>query len=52
MRIERYSDDPWADAMREKKSKGLEDLLADQQKRQQAADDLFKQRLRDPQDED
>ena len=52
VRIERHSDDPWADALREKKSKGLEDLLAEQQKRQAAADDLFNKRLRDAQDED
>ena len=52
VRIERHSDDPWADAMREKKSKGLEDLLAEQQKRQQAADDLFNRKLRDSQGED
>jgi len=52
VRIERHSDDPWADAMRQKQSKGLEDLLADQQKRQQAADDLFNQGLRKAKDED
>ena len=52
VRIERHSVDPWADAMREKQSKGLEDLLADQQKRQEAADDIFNQRLRDAKDEE
>jgi len=50
VRVERYSDDPWADALKEKKSKGLDDLFAEQQKRQAAADDLFSQRLRDPKD--
>ena len=52
VRLERFSDDPWADAMRESSSKGFDDILADQQKRQEAADDIFNQRLRDAKDEE
>jgi len=52
VRVERHSEDPWADALKEKKSKGLEDLFAEQQKRQTDADDLFNKRLRDSKDKD
>jgi bifunctional DNA-binding transcriptional regulator/antitoxin component of YhaV-PrlF toxin-antitoxin module len=52
VRIERYSEDPWADALREKKSKGLDDLFAEQKKREAAAEDLFNQRLRASQERD
>ena len=52
VRVERHSDDPWADALKEKKSKGLEDLFEEQQKRQTDAHDLFNQRLRDSKDKD
>jgi bifunctional DNA-binding transcriptional regulator/antitoxin component of YhaV-PrlF toxin-antitoxin module len=47
VRLERFSEDPWADAMREGPSKGLEDILADQQKRQAEAEDLFDQKLKE-----
>ena len=47
VRIERHSDDPWADALKEKPSQGLDELLAAQQKRQAEADDIFDKRLRE-----
>jgi antitoxin component of MazEF toxin-antitoxin module len=47
LRLERVSEDPWADALREGPSKGLEDILADQQKRQAEADALFNKKLKE-----
>ena len=47
VRLERFSEDPWSDAMREGPSKGMEDLLADQQKRQAEAEDLFDRKLKE-----
>lgn len=47
VRIERHANDPWADAMREQKTKKLDDVLADQQKRHSEAEDLFDKKLRD-----
>ena len=47
IRLERVSDDPWADAMRQAPEKKLDDILADQQKRQSEADDLFDRKLKD-----
>ena len=47
VRLERVSDDPWADAMREGSSKGMEDILADQEKRQADADSAFDRKLKD-----
>jgi antitoxin component of MazEF toxin-antitoxin module len=47
VRIERYATDPWADAMREQKTKKLDDVLADQEKRHADAEDLFDKKLRD-----
>jgi len=47
VRLERVSEDPWADALREGPSKGLEDILADQQKRQAEADELFNRKLKE-----
>ena len=47
VRIERHAVDPWADAMREQKTKKLDDVLAEQQKRHAEAEDLFDKKLRD-----
>ena len=49
VRIERFATDPWADAMREQKTKKLDDVLADQQKRHAEAEDLFDKKMRDAQ---
>ena len=51
IRMERTSGDAWADAMRETKSKGLEDIFADQQKREAEADDIFKRKLGEADDD-
>lgn len=48
VRLERHSDDPWADALRQKQQKGFDDLLAEQSQRESDAADLFDQRLKDP----
>ena len=45
VRLERTSGDPWADAMRETKSKDLGDILAEQKKREAEADELFRRKL-------
>ena len=47
VRIERHSADPWADAMKEKPSHDMEDLFAQQKRREAEADDIFQKRLRD-----
>jgi len=47
VRLERFSDDPWADAMRESSSKGFDDILADQQKRQADAENQFDQKMKE-----
>jgi len=52
VRIERFSEDPWADALREGPQKGIEDLLSDQKKRQAEAEDLFDRKLREKDEED
>ncbi|MEM8883397.1 MAG: hypothetical protein AAGD14_04980 [Planctomycetota bacterium] len=52
VRMERVSDDPWADAMREGPSKGFDDVLSDQQKREAEAKDLFDRKLRDSKTDD
>ena len=51
IRMERTSGDPWADAMRENKPKGMEDIFADQQQREAAAEDIFKRKLGEADDE-
>ena len=52
VRFERVSEDAWADAMREGPSKKLDDILADQQKRQADAEDLFDKKLKEPEPDD
>jgi antitoxin component of MazEF toxin-antitoxin module len=42
--LERHVDDPWAEAMREKKEKGFEDLMSDQKAREEEAERLFEKR--------
>ena len=51
------TEDPWADAMRDGPSKGFDDILADQQKRQAEAEDLFNKKMKEtdggkPEDDD
>lgn len=48
VRLERHVEDPWADALKEKEQKGLEDLMADQTQREQDAQDLFERKLKEP----
>ena len=48
IRLERHVDDPWADALRAKSEKGLEDLMADQDQREADAQDLFDRKLKEP----
>jgi antitoxin component of MazEF toxin-antitoxin module len=47
LRLERFVADAWAEAMKEKPQKGLEDLMEDQKQREEAAKELFEKRLRD-----
>jgi len=47
VRLERFSEDPWADALREGPARDIEDLLSDQKKRQSEAEDLFDKKLRE-----
>jgi antitoxin component of MazEF toxin-antitoxin module len=47
LRLERHVDDAWAEAMKEKPQKGLEDLMDEQKQRDEAAKDLFEKRLKD-----
>ena len=48
IRLERYVDDPWAEAMKTKEEKGFEDLASEQDKRDAAASELFDRKLKDP----
>ena len=48
LRIERYVDDPWADAMKAKDEKGFDDLIGEQKDREDAAKKLFDERIKDP----
>jgi len=48
LRVERHVDDPWAEALREKKEREFEDLMADQQQREADAQDLFERKLKEP----
>ena len=52
VRIERHSDDPWADAMKDRPSHDMEDLFAQQKRREAEADDIFQNRLRKSKKED
>jgi antitoxin component of MazEF toxin-antitoxin module len=47
LRLERFVADAWAEAMKEKPQKGLEDLMQDQKDREQAAKELFEKRIKD-----
>ena len=47
IRIERHSDDPWADAMKEKPKIGMKDIFEDQKRRQAEAEQTFKKRLKE-----
>ena len=47
LRLERFVADAWAEAMKEKPQKGLEDLMQDQKDREEAAKDLFEKRIED-----
>jgi antitoxin component of MazEF toxin-antitoxin module len=47
LRLERFVADAWADAMKEKPQKGLEDLMDEQKQRDEAAKDLFEKRIKD-----
>jgi antitoxin component of MazEF toxin-antitoxin module len=47
LRLERFVADAWAEAMKEKPQKGLEDLMQDQKQRDEAAKDLFEKRIKD-----
>ena len=48
IRLERHVEDPWADALKPKDEKGFGDLMSEQQAREQAAADLFDQKMKDP----
>jgi antitoxin component of MazEF toxin-antitoxin module len=48
LRLERHVDDPWAEALRQKPEKGLEDLMEDQAQREADAKELFERRLKEP----
>jgi len=46
LRLERHVDDAWAEAMKEKPQKGLEDLMDEQKRRDEAAKELFEKRVK------
>jgi len=48
VRLERYVDDPWAEAMKKKQEAGIDDLLDQQAERDAAAERLFEERLKEP----
>lgn len=52
LRVERHVEDVWAEAMKPKEQAGFEDILAEQSKREKAAEKLFDQRVEkaDPED--
>ena len=52
VRIERHSADPWADAIKEKPSHDMDDLFAQQKRREADADEIFQKRLRESKKED
>jgi antitoxin component of MazEF toxin-antitoxin module len=47
LRLERFVADAWAEAMKEKPQKGLEDLMDEQKQRDAAAKELFEKRVKD-----
>lgn len=47
LRIERHSDDPWADALKPKSQKDFEDLLDAQKDRDEQARRVFEKRVKE-----
>ncbi len=47
LRLERFVADAWAEALKEKPQKGMEDLLDEQKQRDEAAKELFEKRLKE-----
>jgi antitoxin component of MazEF toxin-antitoxin module len=47
LRLERHVADAWAEAMKEKPQKGLEDLMDEQKQREQAAKEHFEKRIKE-----
>jgi len=47
LRLERFVADAWAEALKEKPQKGMEDLLDEQKQRDEAAKGLFEKRLKE-----
>jgi antitoxin component of MazEF toxin-antitoxin module len=47
LRLERFVVDAWAEAMKEKPQKGLEDLMDEQKQRDAAAKELFEKRVKE-----
>ena len=47
VRLERHVDDPWAEALKQKKQDGFEDILGAQKQRDQDASDLFDKRMKE-----
>ena len=45
VRLERHVDDPWAEALKQKKQDGFEDILGAQKQRESDAADLFDKRV-------
>jgi len=48
IRLERHVEDPWAEALRDKNTKGFDDLLSDQEARDREAHRIFEERLKEP----
>ena len=48
IRLERHVEDPWAEALREKKQKGFGDLMSEQTQREDEATRIFEEKLKDP----
>jgi len=46
--LERHVADPWAEAMRKKPEKGLEDLMDEQKQREEDAKELWERRVKEP----
>ncbi len=47
VRLERHVDDPWGEALKQKKQDGFEDILGAQKQRDQEASDLFDKRMKE-----
>jgi antitoxin component of MazEF toxin-antitoxin module len=48
IRLERHVDDPWAEALKQKPETGFDELMDEQAERDEAANRLFDERLKDP----